>query len=329
MSSRLASPLVVLVLLVMVAVGVAAGWLLERRPVAVAPLPPPPAVVAAPEEVAVDVVPPPREVPPGPDAEVRAVLNFVRSVTIHPDPRIAEGESKPVLDRIAAVRELVNDQAQLKELAAAESAYKQRLTRAADAWLVTFAEAHSRVEEKTAAARRRVSKETLRAFIKNPIREPNTAAADLAHLRQTQLEAVFHRAAGKDHGETSALVTELMQTYPAAADLLEAIDDEEADARVVHPAWRGEVAARFAKNASGVKPPEVAAWLLSGCFPAAKPQKPSGADFAFLDPTRNPALVTAAEKGPVRRLLNAWAANHANDPAATAAAAALLKASAR
>jgi hypothetical protein len=341
MSSRFAVPLGVLAVLVMVALGGVLGWFVARPPVAVAPPAPPPPVVEEPVEVAVDVIPPPRVVPPGPDAEFRAVIRLMESATINPDPRVAEVESAPLLDRVADTRddfrrtlntpetpadERARVDAMLKQLNTEEAKYRQRLARSSDAWLVAFAEAHTaRTAEKTAALRR-ATKQTLRAFIKNPLREPNPAAADLAHMRRTQLEEVFHRAAGKDHGETSTLVTEIMQAHATAAERLEAIDDEEADAGEVHAKWRGELAERFAKNPGDVTPPEVAAWLASGCFPAAKATKPSGADFAFLDPARNPELVKATEKGPVRRVVTAWAAGHAKDPAAVAAAAALLKA---
>ena len=59
------------------------------------------------------------------------------------------------------------------------------------------------------------------------------------------------------------------------------------------------------------------------------PREVFGADFAFLDPVRNPELAKAVANRPFRRLVQEWAANHAKDPAATAAAEALLKVAAK
>lgn len=333
MSSRFAVPVVALV---MVVVGAATGWLLERKPDAAAP-PPPAPVVVVPEEVAVDVIPPPRPAADDADARFRRALALLQAAPPPHDPRSAGELSKPVFDLSAAAKAALRNSAesrpeerkrlesQVAQLAAEEGKYQQKLLRAGEEWLNASANLAAVSAEKPGAAAR-ATKQTLRAFIKNPIRDGGaaTAAMNLEHLRQAQLEAVVHRVAGKDHGDTAVLVAQWMP-HGTAGERLEAIDDEEADAGQVHAAWRVELAERFHKGDKGT-PAEVAAFLLSGCFPAAKPDKPSGADFAFLDPARNPELVSATEKGPVRRILTAWSANHAKDPAATAAAAALLKA---
>lgn len=336
MSSRYAAPVVALV---MVVVGAAVGWFLERKPEAV-PTPPPAPVVVAPEEVAVDMIPPPRQAADDPDAQFRRALALLQSQPLPHDPRLTEEQLKSVLEQSTAAKDALRNlatsrpeerariEAQVAQLTATEGKYHQKLLRASEEWLNARADLQRAGVEKPSALNR-ATKNNLRAFIKNPIRDDggSNAAMTLEHLRQAQLEALVHRVAGKDHGDAAVLVSQWMH-HGTAAERLEAIDDEEADAGQVHAAWRGELAERFRQKEKGT-PSEVAAWLLSGCFPAAKPDKASGADFAFLDPALNPELVSATEKGPIRRVVVAWSANHANDPAATAAAVALLKASER
>jgi hypothetical protein len=363
MSSRQAIPLVGVLTLVVAAV--VAGWFIATQPAAPAPVVTPPSVEveAAPRNVA--VAPLPRVVDENdPLRELESVLALARSTPVDPNPRIADAQAQPLLDRFLALRTVfewmkssITDGHEsdrtpprdwcrspvalktsmtvtrerrridpyIKQLSTEEAKYRQRLARASEAWLSSRADLPGLVVGGTdalAPANRRA----LHAAIKST--NPSiaaTAAADLAHLRQTQLEAILHRVIGKDHGDVSEWVTQIM-LVEGAAERLEAIDDREWGAAHAHAMWRGELAARFAKNAKDVTPPEVAAWLLAGCYADAKATAPSGADFAFLDPTRNPELAKAVASRPFRRLVQEWSANHAADPAAVAAAAALIKA---
>ena len=364
MSSRQAIPLAGV--LSLLAAGVVAGWFLVPRPVPLSPITPPP---QQPEPDEVALAPLPRFVVEryDPIADMKAVVALAQFSPIDPDPRTAEAQSVAVLDRFdtlryalrvlksettathepgpapprdwcrspvalenarAAARERDRIDSHLKQLNTEETNYQQRLARTAATWMSSRVDLPGRVAEwpdGIGLARRRSLREAARSS-KPDIAD--AAATALAHLRRTHLEAQIHRVIGKDHGSVGELVTEVL-LVDAVVERLESIDDGVRGAAHVHATWRGELAARFAESPADVTPPEVAAWLLSGCFLAAAADGPSGADFAFLDPARNPDLGKAAASRPFRRLLQEWAANHDKDTDAARAAAVLLKAVAK